>query len=59
MQRELFERLSWLVEHLGNPGGLDLFLQHLGDYAEGVIDGSQPASLGANHLRDQRLLKAS
>ena len=54
MQAELFGRLSWLVEHLGNPGGLDLFLQHLDTYAANVLDGSAPASLGANHLRDQR-----
>ena len=59
MQMELFERLSWLVEHLGNPGGLDVFLQHLDIYAANVLDGSAPATLGSNHLRDQRLAKAS
>jgi len=59
MQSARLEHVSWLVEHLGNPGGLDLFLQHLGDYAEGVVDASRPASLGSNHLKDRQLAKAS
>jgi hypothetical protein len=59
MQRAMFDNLSWLVEHLSAPGGLDAFLAHLDFYASGVLDGSRPATLGANFVAEKsRLAKA-
>ncbi|MGB8609313.1 hypothetical protein [Bradyrhizobium sp.] len=56
VHESLPDHLDFLMGHLELPGGLDSFLHHLDTHAAGILDGSKPASLGANFLKDRRQL---